>query len=153
MAPSMGLYESIQLGVFDGSIDGAKRMGLHKWEHLMAPSMEPFLSYWDGASIPWIQSMDTSNVKRMEPSMGSMKESHRWAIIARFIKLPHRWIHWKFKWWIYGWGIHRMDPIYGSIESKEDGTIDGIHQRIPSMLHQWIHRKFDGGMKEWSLWS
>ena len=26
-----------------------------------------------------------------------------------------------------------MDPIYGSIEYKEDGPIDGIHQRITSM--------------------
>ena len=39
------------MGAFDGSIDGAKRMGSYEWEHLMAPSMEPYESIRAGALV------------------------------------------------------------------------------------------------------
>ena len=49
----MGLYESIRVGAFDGSIDGTKQMGSYAWGHLIAPSIEPFLFETNGL-VRWL---------------------------------------------------------------------------------------------------
>ena len=56
----------VRVGAFDDSIDGAI----------------PILLIWG------IHPMDPPKVKKMDPLMGSIKESHQW-VHQSFIKVPH----------------------------------------------------------------